>query len=97
MLQKETGILIKEHANQTHPTLGLISIAWQDSNTVEGNEIWSSNAESSVCSFTQQTKLFICPKTGCTKQYQGGSSLEEHIMHGRHTLKSERKSTYDQN
>ena len=36
-------------------------------------------------------------KTGCTKQYQGGSSLEEHIMHGRHTLKSERKSTYDQN
>ena len=96
VLQKETGIIIKEHANQAHPTLGLISIARQVSNTVEGNEIGSNNAESSVCSITQQTKLFICPETGCTKQYQRVSSLEEHIMHGRHTLKLERKSTYDQ-
>ena len=43
MPQRETGIIIKEHSNQRHQNLRLISIARQDLKTVEGNEVVTLN------------------------------------------------------
>ena len=39
--------------------------------------------------------MFQCPEIGCVKTYQTHSSLENHVLFGRHEFKLERKSTYD--
>ena len=38
--------------------------------------------------------MFQCPEIGCVKTYQTHSSLENHVLFGRHEFKLERKFTY---
>lgn len=41
-------------------------------------------------------QLFSCPETGCVKIYRTFSGLEAHMLFGKHALKLERISTYDE-
>lgn len=40
--------------------------------------------------------MFQCPETGCVKSYKTHGALENHILLGKHELRLERKSTFDE-
>lgn len=41
-------------------------------------------------------QIFSCPETGCVKIYRTFSGLESHVLFGKHVLKLERRSTYNE-
>ncbi|XP_062593805.1 uncharacterized protein LOC134255297, partial [Saccostrea cucullata] len=61
----------------------------------DGLEISGNNAERETAE-DAAVALFYCPEVGCTKKYSTYRGLETHLLCGKHQMKLDKKSTFDQ-
>ncbi|XP_052086597.1 uncharacterized protein LOC127723920 [Mytilus californianus] len=63
---------------------------------VPTQELAVENTETTTVVSIPDAQIFSCPETGCVKIYRTFSGLEAHMLFGKHALKLERISTFDE-
>lgn len=91
--QEETGMKVEEDFVGSDISGNIYKKS--NNNNASNNTTADLNGSSVEEDSTCPSHVFQCPEIGCVKTYQTHSSLESHVLLGRHEFKLERKSTYD--
>ncbi|CAC5361726.1 unnamed protein product [Mytilus coruscus] len=96
--QEDTKLVVHDDFSLPSKIEGKIKVqlnAEQDT-VVPTQELAVENTETTTVVSIPDAQIFSCPETGCVKIYRTFSGLEAHMLFGKHALKLERISTYDE-
>ena len=91
--QGPTNLRILQPFSQPSRPVGALRLAQPGPSS--GEEPAHPQEEQPTCESTEVSQ-FACPEEGCVKVYQSYNTLQRHLDVGKHLLKLERETTYDE-
>ena len=91
--QGRTSLRILQPFSQPSRPVGALRLAQPGPSS--GEEPAHPQEEQPTCESTEVSQ-FACPEEGCVKVYQSCNTLQRHLDVGKHLLKLERETTYDE-